>query len=347
MSRYRAYAPLTVCRHACLIILLAATPALAQEVIVVSGPEEIISLLQAEHWWGEERHGVELASPRLIVTGISSRWQENAAALPVPEKKEIFYRLMLPLALHANAMVLDSRARLQRLAATDAAGGTIDPEDLEWLAGAARLLEAADDAVAEQLTASGDGLQAVVRELLYRLDVIPAGLVLGQAAYESGYGTSRFAAGGNALFGQWTFNGSGLVPQQQRAQLGDHRIAAFEWPFDSVRSYFINLSRHPAYEEFRRLRADLKAAGKPLDSIALAEGLFRYSERGPEYVKTLQGIIRYNNLQIADQAVLRDEPMRFLVATEGTSDADRIRSEVDAMRATGEIDAIIARMSLE
>lgn len=338
---------LALCCSVCFLASLAPRPAAAQEVIVNSGPDQLISLLQAEDWWGPERHGEQLTSPRLMATGISDRWQKNAAALPVTQKKEIFYRLMLPLALHANNMVLERRERLQRIAAADAAGSAVTPEDREWLAGAAQLLGVTDETQAEQLAERGEGLQETVRELLYRLDVIPAGLVLGQAAYESGYGTSRFAAAGNALFGQWTFGGEGLVPQQQRAQLGDHRIAAFEWPFDSVRSYFINLSRHPAYEDFRRIRAEHKAAGKPLDSIALAEGLIRYSERGQEYVETLQGIIRVNNLQIADQATLRDEPMRFLVAAESDEDAARIRSEIETMRANGQLDAIVARMNLD
>ncbi len=340
-------ARLALYRSVCLIALMAAGPAGAQELIVLSGPDQLIALLEAENWWGEERHDAQLASPRLMITGISDRWQKTAAAMPVTQKKEIFYRLMLPLALHANAMVLDRRARLQAVADAHTAGDAIDAADLAAVADAAQLLGVLDEEAAGQLALNGSGLQEAVEALLYRLDVIPAGLVLGQAAYESGYGTSRFAAAGNALFGQWTFGGQGLVPQNQRAQLGDHRIAAFEWPFDSVRSYFINLSRHPAYEDFRRIRADMKAAGKPLDSIALAEGLVRYSERGSEYVKTLQGIIRHNNLQIADQATLRDEPMRFLVGAENDSDADRIRAEIDSMRANGELDAIVARMNLE
>lgn len=150
-------------------------------------------------------------------------------------------------------------------------------------------------------------------QALYKFDVIPAGLVLGQAACESGYGTSRFAVKGNALFGQWTFGGESLVPEQQRKQLGNHRVASFEWPFDSIRGYFINLSSHPAYEDFRRLRAKLKTTGKPMSFIALAEGLKSYSERGQAYVDSLKSIIRVNHLNIADNAVFRDEPMRFVL----------------------------------
>ncbi len=183
--------------------------------------------------------------------------------------------------------------------------------------------------------------------MLYKLDVIPAGLALGQAAYESGYGTSRFAVEGNALFGQWTYGGEGLVPEQQRKNLGDHRIAAFDWPFDSVRGYFLNLMSHPAYEEFRRLRAAMRAAGKPLSSLELADGLIRYSERGQDYVDTLKGIIRVNKLEIADTIQFRDEPIRFIVGAGNPERKAELEQEIERLRETGELEAIIARMRLE
>jgi uncharacterized FlgJ-related protein len=170
---------------------------------------------------------------------------------------------------------------------------------------------------------------------------------LGQAAYESGYGTSRFAVEGNSLFGQWTFGGDGLVPEQQRKQLGDHRIASYEWPFDSVRGYFINLSSHPAYEDFRRLRAQMKAAGKPLQSMVLADGLKSYSEKGAAYVKTLKGIIRVNNLAVADNAVFRDEPMRFIMGAEDDAEAKKLRARLEEMKKTGAFETIVQRMRLE
>ncbi len=218
---------------------------------------------------------------------------------------------------------------------------------MEALRAGAVLLRIVSRDGAAELAQASDELPAVLEEALYKLDTIPAGLALGQAAYESGYGTSRFAVEGNALFGQWTYGGKGLVPEQQRTDLGDHRIAAFDWPFDSVRGYFINLMSHPAYEDFRRIRAQLKAAGKPVTSLALADGLTSYSERGQEYVDTLKGIIRVNGLDIADGAVFRDEPMRFVVGAEDAAAAATLREEIDALRASGELDLIIARMRLE
>ena len=330
-------------------LLLAGCGATAnsQEVIVFESVDEVISWMKAENWWGEGKRGAQLKVPYAMITGISPRWRVTAQQLPVPQKKEIFYRFMLPLIVHANDMVMDRRARLQKMQEQLDSGRQLSTADIETLRQFAVLLRITDAGTAAALGGDSEQLQKVIDEVLYKLDVIPAGLVLGQAAYESGYGTSRFAAEGNALFGQWTYGGKGLVPEQQRKSLGDHRIAAFDWPFDSVRGYYINLSSHPAYEDFRRLRAELKAAGKPLSSLALADGLIRYSERGQEYVDTLKGMIRVNNLDVADGAKFRDEPMRFIVGAEDAAAATELRTEIERMRESGELAQIIARMRLK
>jgi Bax protein len=327
--------------------LAAGAQAAAQEVVVFGGPEEGMRWLTGEDWWGEEKRDEQLRVPRAIITGIHPSWRQTAQELTVPQKKEVFYRFMLPLVVHANNMVLDRRAELERARRRIEAGDTIGGDELQALRDAAVLLRVLSANEADALSTDGSQLTAVIDELLYRLDVIPAGLVLGQAAYESGYGTSRFAVEGNALFGQWTYGGQGLKPEQQRAHLGDHRIASFDWPFDSVRGYYINLSSHPAYEDFRRLRAELKSSGQALTSLALADGLIRYSERGQEYVDTLKGIIRVNKLDIADDAVFRDEPLRFLVGAGDPESAKALRAEIETLRASGELDRIIERMRLE
>jgi len=316
------------------------------EVIVLSGLAQTIEWLEAEDWWGEENREEQLTAPHALITSIPSTWKEVSSNIPVETKKEVFYRFILPLIMHANAIVLDRRERFEDMGQQLLAGDALSAEDLQWLAESAVTLRIV--ASESELTASEDvqALLTAIEECLYKLDVIPAGLALGQAAYESGYGTSRFAAQGNALFGQWDFDGNGIVPLEQRSGLGDYRIASFEWPFDSIRSYFINLSRHPAYEEFRRLRAEMRANGQPLDSLALAAGLVNYSERGQEYVETLRGIIRFNNLTIADDAVFRDEPIRFLVGAENEAEAAELRAQLDVMRTDGSLAAVIQRMDL-
>lgn len=315
------------------------------EVIVLGAPDDAMEWLKAENWWGEEKRGEQLQAPYAIMTGISPRWQTMAQKITVPAKKEVFYRFMLPLVLHANKMVLERRERLQGLQTQLLGGDSLIDDDYAWLRGVADILRIAS--ADQSLENNATDLQPLIEAALYKLDVLPPGLVLGQAAYESGYGTSRFAVKGNALFGQWTYGGEGMKPQKQRASLGDHRIAAYDWPFDSVRGYYINISAHPAYEPLRKIRAERRAAGKPLDSIALADGLIRYSERGQAYVDTLKGIIRVNKLDIADGASLRDEPMRFLVSAESAAAAPELRDEIEGLRKSGELASIIDRMQLE
>lgn len=327
--------------------LVAASPLAAQEVVVFGGPEDAARWLTEQNWWGEEKRGEQLKVPRAIITGINPRWRQTAQELSVADKKEVFYRFLLPLVVHANDMVLDRRARLETAGRDIEAGRGISDDQLQELRNGAVLLRVLSPEEADALAAGSPQVLDVIDELLHRLDVIPAGLVLGQAAYESGYGTSRFAIEGNALFGQWTYGGEGLLPEQQRKHLGDHRIASFDWPFDSVRGYFINLSSHPAYEDFRKLRADLKARGKPLTSLALANGLTRYSERGQEYVNTLKGIIRKNKLDIADGAVFRDEPLRFLIGAGDPESAAELRAKIDQLRTSGELAEIVERMRLD
>jgi len=322
------------------------TPLEAQEVVVLADLDETIAWFEEQEFWGQEKHAEQLKVPRAVIVAISERWQKNAQKIPVATKKEIFYRFMLPLVVHANTMVLDRRERLQRMKTAVTNGRRLTESDETWLREIAVVLRIIDRERSSQPMDS-TFLEKTIDQALHKLDVIPPGLALGQAAYESGYGTSRFAVEGNSLFGQWTFGGAGLTPEQQRKELGDHRIASFEWPFDSVRGYFINLSAHPAYEDFRRIRAEIKASGKKMSSLALADGLKNYSERGQEYVDTLKGIIRKNNLQVADRSVFKDEPMRFVIGASDPEAAEKLRKDIEAMRRSGELEKIIARMRLE
>ena len=317
------------------------------EVIVVVGIDGLIEQLKQEQWWGEVDRDEQLTVPHLMITRIHPAWRIVAPDLPVPQKKAVFYRLMLPLVMHANEMVMERRGRVLQAKERLAAGGQLSEEELQDFRRALVIFRVKNEEEAAAVTVSSPELPAIIDDLLYRLDVVPAGLALGQAAYESGYGTSRFAADGNALFGQWTYGGDGMAPEQKRKEKGDYGVAAFDWPFDSVRGYFINLMSHPAYEDFRKLRAELRASGEPLSSMRLADGLVRYSERGQEYVDGLKGIIRVNGLDIADDAVFRDEPLRFLISEGTPEEAAAMKQRLAEARASGDLAEIYARMRLE
>tara|TARA_B100000902_G_scaffold56154_1_gene62961 strand:- start:2086 stop:3162 length:1077 start_codon:yes stop_codon:yes gene_type:complete len=139
--------------------------------------------------------------------------------------------------------------------------------------------------------------------LKIRMDEIPVSLALAQAAKETGWGTSRFAQEGNALFGQWTWSGEGLKPKEADQNQG-HKVMKFNVLQASVRAYQRNLNTHSTYKEFRKERAKLRDQGKPLDSVILSQFLNEYAETGNQYVEVLQQIIKQNNLKDFDDAKL-------------------------------------------
>jgi Bax protein len=139
--------------------------------------------------------------------------------------------------------------------------------------------------------------------LKIRMDEIPVSLAIAQAAKETGWGTSRFAQEGNALFGQWTWSGEGLKPKDAKESEG-HKVMKFNVLQASVRAYQRNLNTHSTYKDFRKARAELRDLGKPLDSIELSKYLNRYAETGNQYVEVLQKIIEQNKLKDFDDAKL-------------------------------------------
>jgi Bax protein len=139
--------------------------------------------------------------------------------------------------------------------------------------------------------------------LKMRMDEIPVSMAIAQAAKETGWGTSRFALEGNALFGQWTWSGEGLKPIDAGNNT-THKVMKFKVLQASVKAYQRNLNTHSSYKNFRSARAELRDAGKELDSMLLSEYLDKYAETGKEYVKILQKIIRQNNLTDFDDARL-------------------------------------------
>ena len=142
--------------------------------------------------------------------------------------------------------------------------------------------------------------------LKIRMDEVPASMAIAQAAKETGWGTSRFAQEGNALFGQWTWSGDGIKPAGADDD-STHKVMKFKVLQASVKAYQRNLNTHSTYKGFRSARAQLRDRNKKLDSIALTEHLDKYAETGKQYVRILQQIIKQNNLEDFDDAKLLPE----------------------------------------
>ncbi|MQP66996.1 hypothetical protein GE253_16840 [Niveispirillum sp. SYP-B3756] len=241
----------------------------------------------------------ELQVPRLVLSDLPLGIKKLDST---DERKAVFVKTLLPLILLTNEQVLHDRDRLQKLAAQKAAGHAPSQPDRLWLA-----------ELAGRYGLKADG-EVNVKALLQRVDVVPVSLALAQAAEESGWGTSRFAQKGNALFGELTWNAEheGIVPRNRR-QGETHRYRSFDAPKASIESYVQNLNTHRAYAQFRQVRASLRAQGKSLDSLQLANSLVSYSERGNDYIRTIRSLIRANELRDFDNAVLRDDGMELVV----------------------------------
>jgi Bax protein len=221
-----------------------------------------------------------------------SRMPADLGQVPdVKVRKAVFLQSVLPLILQINEEILAERRRLAGLEARLQAGLSLDQVERLWLA-----------VMAERYG------ENQIDNLSLRVDIIPPSLALAQAAEETGWGTSRFARQGNAIFGQRTYTKKGDMVPLRRNEGKTHRVKSFNSLLDSVRSYALTLNSHWAYGGFRRTRAAMRNEDKPLDGSVLAGHLLRYSTRGEAYVKTIRVIISGNKLGRLDAARLAPEP---------------------------------------
>lgn len=224
--------------------------------------------------------------------------RDLADVASVDAKKRLFIQTVLPLILRVNEELAAARRRVEQLADRLMWADTIAPADRDWLI-----------AMAEHYGTAPFDLPG----LLNRLDVVPPSLAIAQSAEETGWGTSRFALEGNALFGQYTYESvQGMVPAR-RDEDRRHRVRRHDTLLDAARSYAHNLNSGWAYEEFRHRRASLREAGNQLDGYDLAGELRHYSERGAAYVQTIRKIMRQNRLGDFDGSWLNNRQWTTLI----------------------------------
>jgi len=200
------------------------------------------------------------------------------------KRKEFFIQIVLPLIIKENNIIKKDRRTLFDI--INKSNNT--KAELNWL-----------EKKYKQYGVKSQDLST----LKIRMDEIPVSLAIAQAAKETGWGTSRFAQEGNALFGQWTWSGEGLKPKEAE-EGADHKVMKFNILQASVRAYQRNLNTHPTYKELRKARAEFRDSNKPLDSLELSNYLNKYAETGNQYVEVLQQIIKQNNLKDFDDAKL-------------------------------------------
>ena len=206
-----------------------------------------------------------------------TQFPKDLDAIPSSKlKKETFIKIVLPLIVAENEKILYDRRKLTKITSKKY---TTD-EEKQWL---------------RQKFLEYKVKKGSVKELKIRMDIIPNSLALAQAAKESGWGTSRFALEGNAIFGQWTWDGSGIAPLN-RDRSKNHKILKFPILRASVKAYQNNLNTHKSYIKFREKRTQLREKKKDLNGLELSKTLSNYAQTGNEYIKILAKIIIQNRL---------------------------------------------------
>lgn len=234
---------------------------------------------------------VEEAAELIVV------FPDFASIADIDAKKQQFFDFFQDYVRYENSLITEQRLRLLHFAEIIGGGVPLSGSERDWV------LELANTYEVDTETASD---QTLVNELLLRVDVIPASLVLAQAANESAWGTSRFALEGNNIFGQWCYEeGCGIVPNR-RIEGATHEVKSFDTIKASIEGYFLNINTHHLYADFRAERARLRQLGRTLDPYALVEGLERYSQRGENYIDEVQTMIQQNDLRERDRRWLEN-----------------------------------------
>ena len=203
----------------------------------------------------------------------------------VKEKKETFLQILLPLIVAENETIKKDREYLLKIVKNNES-----EKGKKWLNKKYRAYKVSDRNISE---------------LIKKIDIIPTSIALAQAAKESGWGTSRFALEGNAVYGQWTWNGDGIEPLEKTKDQ-NHKILKFPLLRASVKAYIANLNTHRGYRSFRAKRAELRKQNKKLTGIELIHELDNYAQTGKEYTKILEQIIKQNDLDELESVTIED-----------------------------------------
>jgi len=210
------------------------------------------------------------------------------------KKRELFIKILLPLILDENNKILEDRKKLFKILGKNF--NTVG--ERVWLKRRFKEYKIEDKDLSK---------------LKMRMDIIPVSIAIAQAANESGWGTSRFALEGNALFGQWTWSKKGISPKDKDPNQ-THKILQFQILKASVKAYKNNLNTHNAYKEFREVRAQLREEGNIILGSDLTKYLKAYAAIGEKYVRILDDIIEKNSLTDFDKAILLPTKLKQGVA---------------------------------
>ena len=210
------------------------------------------------------------------------------------DKKDIFISILLPIALRGNEIVLEERELIKNI---------FKYNDISGIQFFSKKYKTQNYKNINFTNLSDKQLDKLKSELMVKVNTIPISMILAQAIIESGWGTSRFAREGNALFGEWTWQkNTGIKPLQKLN--ANYSVKSFTNITESLNSYILNLNRHDAYKEMRSYRHKKIKNGNEVPGYETANFLDGYAEIGHVYVTKVKEMIisnklyKYDNLQL-------------------------------------------------
>lgn len=189
--------------------------------------------------------------------------------LPVAQKKQKFFDMMLPAVLVAKKEMAIQLSQVEKIAIK----GNRTEDEQKYL-----------DSLMHKYNAGN------VELLKSRLTTFPVSIVLAQSAVESAWGTSRFFIEANNPFGLWSFN-----PKEERIPAESTRsgkkvyLRKFNNLEEAIIAYYNTLNNGP-FADFRKKRLVSQ------DPYVLVNYLIDYSERREAYIQELKSVIKGNNL---------------------------------------------------
>ncbi len=221
---------------------------------------------------------------------------KNISEYETKKKKTVFIAILLPIALRGNELALEQRKNMKMAFVKN------NINQIEFFSKKYRVSNFKNIKFS---SLDQSQLNKIKAELLMKINTIPISMILSQAIIESGWGSSRFAQEGNALFGQWTWKSNdGIKPQKNLN--ASFSVKNFKNLSESVNSYILNLNTHPAYNELRKYRSLQLHMGNTVTGYEMANFLQQYAEIGYEYVTKVTNMIKTNQLNKFENSKLEN-----------------------------------------
>ena len=224
--------------------------------------------------------------PRIFVKKIP----EEIKKLEGVERRKFFIRLILPIVLLENEKISAEHDEVM----SHASKKDWTPEDTALISKVAEKYNIIDEG--QDISALPEEEKEKIRYFLdHKIRPVPPAIAVGQAALESGWGTSRFVFEGNNLFGHVSPDPTkGLKPKNWSGN--QRHIRIFDSIADSIEAYMLNLNRNRAYNKFRWYRRT-----HPGNLSKMAEGFDKYAIIKEAYVGRLQSVMfKYGVSRIND-----------------------------------------------